>query len=261
MNPVEIQEAAALLATARRCRLRVGVLPGTLRPRDEAQAYAIQFAAHERLAAEQGPRAGWKIGCTTPVMQQVVGVASPCAGGMFARSVLASPARLPLASMFRAGVECEIAVRLASDIPLGPHDRDSVAPHVGAVMAAMEVVDDRYVDYRKLDAPALIADDFFHVACVHGPEVADWRRLDLTALSGRTLLGGVEQGRGRGADVLGHPLEALAWLAGRLAEYGRGLRAGEIVMLGSLVGTRWVDRPIRAEVEVEGLGRAVCDFA
>ena len=261
MTPTEVEEAAGLLAAARRHRLRVGYLPGPLRPRDEAAGYAIQFAAHERLAPERGLRAGWKIGCTTPVMQQVVGLPSPCAGGMFARTILSSPAGLPLDSMFRAGVECEIAVRLASDIPAGPHDRESVAPHVGAAMAAMEVVDDRYVDYRKLDAPALIADDFFHVACVHGPEVADWRGLDLAKLAGRTVIAGAEYGRGRGADVMGHPLKALAWLADRMADYGRSLRAGEIVMLGSLVGTRWIDGPCRAVVEVEGLGRAVCDFA
>lgn len=261
MTPAEIQEAAELLATARAHRLRVGYLPGALRPRDEATAYAIQFAAHERMAPARGPRAGWKIGCTTPVMQQVVGLPSPCAGGMFARTILESPASLPLASMFRAGVECELAVRLASDLPAGRHDRASVAPHVGAVMAAMEVVDDRYQDYRRLDAPALIADDFFHVACVHGPELADWRRLDLPALAGRTIIDGEECGRGVGADVMGHPFEALAWLANRMDEYGRRLRAGEVVMLGSLVGTRWIDRPSRAVVEVDGLGRAVCDFA
>jgi 2-oxo-3-hexenedioate decarboxylase/2-keto-4-pentenoate hydratase len=261
MTPAEIEEAAELLATSRRHRLRVGWLPGALRPRDEASAYAVQFAAHERLAAERGPRAGWKIGCTTPVMQQVVGLPSPCAGGMFARTILPSPAGLPLDSTFRAGVECEIAVRLGSDIPAGRHDRASVAPHVGTVMAAMEVVDDRYVDYRKLDAPALIADDFFHVACVHGPEATDWRDLDLAKLVGRTSIGGAEYGRGVGADVMGHPFEALAWLANRMAEYGRTLRAGEVVMLGSLVGTRWIDRPARAVIEVEGLGRAACDFA
>lgn len=260
MTQSEIEEAAELLATARAHRLRVGFLPGALRPRDEASAYAIQFAAHERLAPSRGPRAGWKIGCTTPVMQRVVGLDSPCAGGMFARTVFAERAELALETTFRAGVECEIAVRLATDIPAGRHGRASVAPHVGAVMAAMEVVDDRYHDYRRLDAPALIADDFFHVACVHGPEVADWRRLDLAALVGRTTIDGADCGRGVGADVMGHPFEALAWLANRMAEYGRTLRAGELVMLGSLVGTRWIDRPARAVIEVDGLGRAVCDF-
>ena len=62
MTPTEVQEAAELLAAARRHRLRVGHLPGELRPRDEASAYAIQFAAHERLAPDRGARAGWKIG-------------------------------------------------------------------------------------------------------------------------------------------------------------------------------------------------------
>ena len=64
----------------------------------------------------------------------------------------------------------------------------------------------------------------------------------LDTVAGRTLINGAETGRGRGADVLGHPLDAVAWLAGALGRHGAILRAGELVMTGSLVKTVWLER-------------------
>jgi 2-keto-4-pentenoate hydratase len=46
---------------------------------------------------------------------------------------------------------------------------------------------------------------------------------------------GVETGRGTGAEVLGHPAEAVAWLANKLAEQGHGIQAGQFVIPGSIV--------------------------
>ena len=67
-------------------------------------------------------------------------------------------------------------------------------------------------------------------------------------------------GSGTGADIMGHPFEPLAWLANSMAERGSFLRAGEFVLLGSLVATKWVEKGDVVEVEVEGLGRAVARF-
>ena len=122
-------------------------------------------------------------------------------------------------------------------------------------MAAIEVVDDRYEDYRALDVPTLIADDFFNAACVLGVPVAAWRDLDLAALRGRMSINGADVGTGRGGDILGHLLEALAWLANALVARGSCLESGEFVLLGSVVETRWVGAGDRVEVEIEGSAR------
>ena len=71
---------------------------------------------------------------------------------------------------------------------------------------------------------------------------------------------GAEVGEGRGRDILGHPLEALTWLANLKAREGGGLATGEIVMLGSVVETKWLMRGDRVEVEIESLGRASVVF-
>src|SRR5689334_2978736 len=80
------EKAARLLTEARLAGRRIGALPADCRPADEAEAYAVQAAAHELLAAAgKGTRIGWKIGCTTPVMQRFLDIYNPCAGGMFER--------------------------------------------------------------------------------------------------------------------------------------------------------------------------------
>ena len=74
------------------------------------------------------------------------------------------------------------------------------------------------------------------------------------------LINGEEVGTGRGGDILGHPLEALAWLAGSMAARGRALRAGEFVTLGSVVATKWVAAGDEVRIEIEGLGEARATF-
>jgi 2-keto-4-pentenoate hydratase len=79
--------------------------------------------------------------------------------------------------------------------------------------------------------------------------VAAWRELDLAALPGRMTVDGAPVGEGVGGDLLGHPLNCLAWLAGSevAAAFG-GLRAGQVVMLGSVTPPVWLDAPATVSV-------------
>jgi 2-keto-4-pentenoate hydratase len=262
MNGID-PRAARIIGEHRLSRRRLPPLDPSLRPGDEAAAYAMQDQLHEVLTnAGLGPVAGHKIGCTTRVMQEFLRIPNPCAGGVFAGTVRRSPAVLRHADYVRPGVECEMVVRLQADLPAAraPFTRDSAARAVGAVMAGMEIVDDRYVDYKSLDTPTLIADDFFDAGCVLGEPVAHWRSLDLPSLAGVTRINEVEVGSGRGADVMGHPCEALAWLANTLARRGKSLLAGEFVFTGSVVETKWLDPGDRVEMEIDGLGRIEARF-
>ncbi|HUF20603.1 MAG TPA: fumarylacetoacetate hydrolase family protein [Burkholderiales bacterium] len=240
-------------------------LPVALRPQNETEAYALQKEVNRLLGeAGLGRQTGHKIGCTTPVMQAFLDIPNPCAGAVFEKAVLHRSGRIPRSGFVKLGIECEIAVDLARDI--GPDDapftRGSVATAVGAVMAAIEIVDDRYRDYRTLGVPTLIADDFFDSGCVLGDPVTDWKRLDLTRLSGATTINGSEVGRGTGALVMGHPFEALAWLARSRMQHGLGsLKAGEFVLLGSVVETKWLNAGDRARIEIDGLGALELDVS
>ena len=255
--------AALVIRDHRLAGRRLPGLDPSVRPDGEAAAYAVQDELHGLLtSAGLGRVAGHKIGCTTRVMQEFLRIPNPCAGGVFESQIHRTPARVRHAAFVRPGVECEIVVKLASDLPLqrAPFDRRSVAAAIGEIMAGMEIVDDRYVDYKGLDTPTLIADDFFDAGCVLGEPAADWRALDLPSLSGATRINGVEVGRGRGADVMGHPFEALAWLANSLARRGKSLRAGEFVFTGCVVETKWVQPGDRVVMTIDGLGTVEAVF-
>lgn len=263
MTPEQIGGAARFLARSRLAGPPTPMPDDVAVPASVADGYAVQQALHAVLeTAGFGPRTGHKIGCTTKVMQAYLGVDHPCAGEVFAGTVFEQSTEQPLSRFHRIGVECEIVARLGADLAERPggHDRDSVAPAVDSLAAGIELVEDRYADYGKLSAATLIADDFFNWGVVLGVPVTGWRSLDLAAVEGAMTIDGVEVGRGRGADILGHPLSALAWLADHRAAIGAPLRAGEFVMLGSVVKTVWIDAPGTVGIRFEGLGEASVRF-
>ncbi|HEY3614212.1 MAG TPA: fumarylacetoacetate hydrolase family protein [Gaiellales bacterium] len=235
-----VERAAALLARSRRDGRPFAGFDDDLRPRDSAEAYAIQAALHALLSARGDEAVGWKIGCTTPAMQEYLGIREPAAGRIRAASVQDGPGRVVRAGLTRPGVECELAVRLAADLA-APCDREAARAAIGSVLAAIEIVDERYDDWRALDAATLTADDFFGAGAILGREDVPWRELDLGAVTATMRINGEDVGSGSGADILGDPLEALLWLVHGPARE-TGLRAGSIVLLGSLVVTRWVEQ-------------------
>src|SRR5918999_544437 len=255
--------AAQNIATARRNRAPLAALPPELAPEDEAEGYQIQRAVHDLLLPQTGALVGYKIGCTSPVMQEYLDIPHPCGGGVFAKGVHDSGAKLRFGDYVHVGVECEIAVRLARNLAPSeaPFTAEWVMEAIEAYHLAIEIVDDRYVKWETMGAPTLVADDFFAAGCVLGKAVARTKAPDLLAAKGRAVVNGKEVARGTGADVLGHPHNALAWLANHLAEEGTGLHAGQIVLTGSLVKTVRLDQGDAVKMELEGLGTVTATFA
>jgi 2-keto-4-pentenoate hydratase len=174
---------------------------------------------------------------------------------MFQSEIRHSPAEVRVADFCRVGIETEIAMRLGEDLPEGG-DRDRVAATVESCMAAIEVLEDLRHDYKRLTAAAMVAGNVWNAGCVLGAPNADWKKLDLTTLTYRLTVNGSEIGTGKGSDVMGNPLNALTWLANRLAADGRPLKRGIVVMTGSTVPIQFPRPGDRAVVTVEGLGRA-----
>lgn len=252
------QAAAAILA-ARRAR-RILLPLGDAAPADIAAGYAAQHEVAAALGAV--PPAGFKIGATTKQMQAYLGLAGPAAGFVQAENLQAESGRFRFADLIAPGVECEVGLRLGADLPAGPCTRAAAAAAVAEVFAAIEIVEKRYTDLTALGTPTLIADQVFHRAGVLGAPAAGWREADLGTIRGRITVDGALRGEGVGADLLGHPLEALAWLAGSpaAAAFG-GLKAGQVVFLGSVTPPIWLDGPCEVTVAFDVLGRATANFA
>jgi 2-oxo-3-hexenedioate decarboxylase/2-keto-4-pentenoate hydratase len=213
---------------------------------------AVWFSAHG-----QGELAGYKIGATAKGMQEVLGVPRPVYGHILSGNVLQSSAKHACNPDCRPGIECEIAFRLGEDLTPSPSPftRDHVARCIDAVIPAIEIVENRYGDFRSCSLALLTADDFFHKACVLGEPVLDWRGIDLPDTAGRTSVNGEWVETGQGRDVLGHPLDAVVWLANKLAERDACLKAGQIILTGSMTPVHWINSyPSEIKIEINELG-------
>ena len=232
---------------------------GAAAPADVAAGYVIQRRLAERIGA--CPPAGFKIGATTKQMQAYLGLDGPAAGFVPGSSLNASGFDVPYGPFNAPGVECEIAVRLGADLPFGPCDVARAAAAVAAVMPAIEIVENRYAELAAFGTPSLIADQVFHASGVLGEALTDWRGLDLEGTRGEIFVDGESRGSGHGRDLLGGPLRALAWLAGSpAAEVFGGLRAGQVIWLGSVTPPIWLNGPCAVRVSFAGLGDAGLTF-
>lgn len=250
--------AAEAILAARRAKRILAPL-GADAPAHPEAGYAVQYAVAQAMGAV--PPAGFKIGATTKQMQDYLGLSGPAAGFVPPASLNANGAEFRFADFLNPGVECEIGVRLGQDLPPGPTTQDEAAAAVAEVFPAIEIVEKRYGDLAELGTPTLIADQVFHAAGVLGAPVAGWRDIDLAAVKGTFHVGGKVVGSGHGRDLLGHPMAALAWLAasGAARVFG-GLKAGQVVWLGSVTPPIWLDGPGSVIADFDLLGQARLRF-
>jgi 2-keto-4-pentenoate hydratase len=253
MDERNLSAAAEQVAAARLARRRLPRLADLATLED---GYRVQQRANALLELRLGARVGHKIGGTTEPMRRYLNVPEPMAGEVFASQLHRDGATVRRADFVRLGIETEIAVRLARDLPArhAPYTRADAADAVAEFMPAIELVDDRYEGFATIGASTLIADNAFDAGSLLGPPFPGWRRLDLAGLTARTCRDGAPIAEARSDALLGHPLDALAWLATRRSSLGLGLVAGTFVSLGSITPVQWVEGPGVWRIEVEALG-------
>lgn len=218
-------------------------LRGDDQPGSLDAAYDIQDALYRIMQAEgnAGPVAGHKIAVTSPEIQKLCGVKQPVYGSIFANTIHRTPHVANHADFIRMGVEFEIALEIGEDVPMNaaPFDSKAISGFVKSAMPAFEIIEDRNADYNDLDASSILTDRCWCGGVVLGTPVEHWQHIDLGSLAGMVTLNGESLDSGNTGNALGHPLNGLAWVTNHLAGRGRRLLAGEIVMTGSALKTRF----------------------
>ncbi len=241
---------------ARRARQNYANLPDELKPVSLLEAYAAQEAYWRLAEPVYGAVAGVKVATTTKVMQQLMGIAHPCGGAIFAKTIHTSPARISKADFVNLRVESEIALKLAADMPVGkaPWTAQSVVPFVAGTMAAYELIEDRNAVYAQAQASSMIVENCWNGGVVLGPMKAV-QPSQVVGVQGWQTLNGEPAAQGKAED----PYATLAWLANLLAERKLDLKAGMVVITGSVIATFSVSPGDRAVFTVDGLGEVVLD--
>ncbi len=233
-------------------------LPEACRPRTLAEAYAVQAALVEALGVQT---AGWKIGCTSAAARTLLKSDGPFAGRVFLPRCFVSGSKIPGGAYPTRGLEGEFAFFLGKNLRprKRPYSRAEVLAAIEDLHLAIEIVDSRYESFLKVTLPEIVADLGINGALVVGPPVKGWRRRDLGAIAVTMRAGGKVVGKGKGADALGHPLEALRWLANNPVTK-EGLSAGEIVTTGTCTGLHRAGPKDKVSCDFGPLGKVAFAF-
>lgn len=205
--------------------------PSTL-PADTSieDGYAAQAEFVNRRIDDEGPVVGYKIGFTNEDVQSDFGVDDPVYGRLL-RDTVRRDRRFETDGLIEPMVEPEIAFVLGEDLD-GSATRLDVLAATRLVVPVLEVVDSRTRDWDVTAATA-IADNGLAARLLPG-DPGETGSIDLALEGLELLVDGQRRAAGTGAAALGHPADAVAWLAGALDEHGERLRAGNIVTTGTL---------------------------
>jgi 2-keto-4-pentenoate hydratase len=211
------------------------------------QSYAIQLGLIERRRAAGERQIGWKVGLTAPAIQQQFGFHEPVfgcvldskpSGHVFAPGELIAP-----------GFENELCMRLRVDLS-GTVGLDEARAAIDVVYPSLEIIETRGPVTEQI--ALALADNAQQKTVILGSPVA--LSADLVAIEARVSVNGKQVAIGTGDAVLGNPLHSIVWLAAKLGAYGRGLKAGEIVMTGSFTRQFPIAPGDEIETVFSGLG-------
>ena len=258
MDAAACREASLLLQRLWDSRAVVEALPDPLRPRTRAEGYAVQAELERR-----GPVFGWKVAASSEAGQRHINVDGPLAGRILEEKTRPDGAAVSIRGNRMRVAEVEFAFRIGRALPprAEPYSLAETLAAVESLHPAIEIPDSRYADFTAVGAAQLIADSACADQFVLGPSAtADWRSLDLAAFAVTADVNGTTH-RGVGANVLGDPRVALAWMVNELSSIGVPLASGAVVT----TGTCMVPIPVGAGSQVRAdfgpLGRVSAAFS
>jgi 2-keto-4-pentenoate hydratase len=206
--------------------------PSEVRRLSLIEAYGVQDRLREALLGRGERVAGWKAGFTSKAGQDAYQVTEPVCAFLLASGVLSSGAEISTTRFVKPGVEAEIAFLMRQDLA-GPGVTAARALlAVEGALPALELIDFRHSG--KAVGTDVVADGVYAKAIVLGGALTPVVGIEL-ALEGLVYeQSGTVVGTATAAEVMGTPLNSLAWIANHLGGRGLGLRAGDVVMTGSV---------------------------
>ena len=265
MTPEQITAAARALLTAEATRQQIGLLSLAHPGMTLDDAYAVQ-AGLIAMKIEAGRRQiGWKIGLTSRAMQEQLKIDTPDSGVLLDDMLFADGANVPKNHFIQPRVEAEIAFLMAHDLSGADITCADVVAATAHVVPALEILDTRILRSDPATGQARIitdtvSDNAANAGVVLGAQRHTVQSFDLRRVGAIVKRDGVVEETGLGAGVLDDPVTGIVWLVQRLARYGYGLSAGDIVLSGSFIRPIEAPSGSRFHADFGGFGQVSLNF-
>ena len=259
LTQATVRKIAKGLYAAERERRVLDPLTATHEGIDVASAYRVQLALVELRKAAGEKVVGKKIGLTSLAMQRMLGVDQPDYGHIFDTMVLEDEVRMDTGELIQPKVEPEIAFVMERPLKGPGVTAMQVLAATRFVVPAIEIIDSRVRDW-KIKLCDTIADNASSARIVLGNTPRQVHQVDLRLVGMVLEKNGEVAQTGAGAAALGHPANAVAWLANAIGAYGVALEAGEVVMPGAVSAAVDVAKGDHIRVSFDGLGTVSARF-
>ena len=218
----------------------------------QESAYAVQDALVPMLVKKYGTKvAGYKIALTSKQTQEWLKINQPCSGQILASRVHQSPFTTKISDWMNFGIETEVCVVLDRDLP-SECSFEEVQKSLRSVHCAYELVEDRCADLTKLDPKSLVADNSWNGGIVMGPGTAP--NFDLSKRAGRLKVNGKVVHEGTTEETMGgNPINVVMWLARNLGARGMQIKAGDVIITGSIIATQFPKAGETLVFDVDGI--------
>ena len=225
-------------------------------------AYAISLDFLKRREADGEKIVGKKIGVTSKAVQDMLNVFQPDFGFLTDRMRVADNETVDIlqSKLLQPRAEAEIAFILKEDLNGPGIEQSDVLSATEFIVPCFEIVDSR-IENWEISIVDTIADNASCGIFVLGDVRVDPKRYDLPNLDVQVFKNGTFLSSGKGSAVQGSPLEAVAWLANTLGQYGVPLKAGETILSGSLVPLEPALPGDRFEMDLSGIGKCSISFS
>jgi 2-oxopent-4-enoate/cis-2-oxohex-4-enoate hydratase len=223
-------------------------------------AYGASRRMLDRRLADGERLVGRKIGVTSEAVQKMLDVRQPDFGALTDVMMFEDHADVPVGKLLiQPRAEGEIAFVLARELSGPGVTEDDVVAATRCVRPCFEIVDSRIRDW-KIRIEDTVADNASSGVFVLGTGEADPRAVKLKTCRITVEKNGAPLSEGVGAAALGSPAYCVAWLANTLSTFGTPLRAGDVILSGSLVPLEPVRAGDRMHLEIRGIGSASVRF-
>ena len=258
------QKAANYLLQHRSNKQLLDNIPDDFYPESEADAYATQDLVVQNLTAQNNSETcGYKLACTNKSIMKLLNVSGPLSGRLMSHSTYSDEVTLRAADFIRRVVELEFVFVMSDDAPKTDtsYCAETIKPLIESFIPGVEIVDYRYEDFTKVGGNALIADNAIHGASILGkPDTNLWKEQDLTQHPVTLYVNEKINAQGSGKNVLGSPLNVMAWLANHLTNRGQTLKSGDIVTTGTACNVYYANSGDRITADYGILGNVSMSF-